>query len=225
MLTFLRSHADKDSKDWSKTDTADYERRKRVLSEQFKKYEVKGTRQTGFYFEPKDFAVIRDALQGMSMSKEALELIKRYFKDLALAEQATNKENLVNYSMDNLGGFVKRPQKNEDESVKTDAAGNIQYQDLLIKQKQALAWLDASGNRGVCALDTGIGKTLTSIAVMQKLTRDGLLDENAGYTNEHGREVKTNGRFLFVCPATLKGNLPKEIRGFLPGPWRVGWPS
>lgn len=111
---------------------------------------VEGSRAAGFYFEPKDFSVIMDSLQGMSLSKAALQTIKDYYKDLANAEQATVKENLGNYSARALGGFV--------ESKKDPVTGEMKQFDLLSKQKQALAWLDANGNRGVCALDTGVGK-------------------------------------------------------------------
>lgn len=170
---------------------------------------VKGSRAAGFYFEPKDFGVIMDSLQGMSLSKAALETVKDYYKDLANAEQATVEENLGNYSAKALGGFV--------ESKKDPATGEMKSFDLLAKQKQALAWLDANGNKGVCALDTGVGKTLVSVAMMQKLMRDGMTEEDASYTDDKGKTVETNGRFLYVCPNSLKGNLPKEIRSFVRG--------
>lgn len=42
--------------------------------------------------------------------------------------------------------------------------------------------------------------TLTTVGIIQKMYRDGLAGEE--------------GRFLYVCPAALKGNLPKEIKQF-----------
>ena len=172
--------------------------------------EMESGNAVGFYFEPKDFAVIKDALQGLSLSKGAMEELRSYFKELARAEIATVKENLGNYSMEALGGFK--------ESRVDPETGERRPVDLLTKQKQALAWLDANGNRGVCALETGMGKTLTSLAMMQKLSRDGIADEDATYQSPDGRTVQTNGRFLFVCPKDLRGNLAKEIRNWLQNP-------
>ncbi len=215
-LKFIQSHAGKDRKDWSNTDKGIFKTRNKALSGYFKDHKIVGSNQMGFYFEPKDFALVRDALDGMSMSKAALSKIKTYFKDLALAEKATAKENLQPYDMDHIGGFVRRKKTDKEGNVIVDpVTGEPERYDLLTKQKQALAWLDASGNRGVCALETGVGKTLTSIGMMQKLLRDGMLDEGASYTDGDGREVTTNGRFLFVCPKDLKGNITKEVVGFL----------
>jgi hypothetical protein len=119
-----------------------------------------------------------------------MKMVKAHFEAMAKAEMATADENLKYYTNEALGGF------GED----TDP--------LTVKQKQALAWLDANGNKGVCALDTGMGKTATSIAIMQKLKRDGLMDDpDAG-----------NGRYLYVCPTALKGNLAKELEKWLVDP-------
>lgn len=171
---------------------------------------VKGSRAACFYFDPKDYGTIRDACGGMSLSKGALDRLRVYFKDLARAEQAAAKENLGFYTAEALGGFkVVKKDRDTDEISKFD---------LLVKQKQALAWMDAKGNNGVCALDTGVGKSLTAIAMMQKLRRDGITDPDASYQTPSGRTVRTNGRFLLVTPGDLKGNFPKEIRGFISEP-------
>lgn len=111
---------------------------------------VEGSRSASFYFDPKDFGVVMDTLQGMSLSAAALDLIRTYYKDLSRADQATAEENLRPYSLENLGGFKPRR--------KNRATGEWEPVDLLVKQKQAMAWMDANGGRGVCALDTGIGK-------------------------------------------------------------------
>jgi len=149
---------------------------------------LEGTRRSEFYFDPKDFNIVRDALQSMSMSEGAAKLIRDYFKQLAQAEQATADENLGYYTMEAIGGF-KQTVRGPDKG-------------LLTKQKQALAWMEARGNSGVCALGTGVGKTATAIAMMQKLQRDGLEEEG-------------NGRYLYVCPKALRGNIKKEIWKFL----------
>lgn len=149
---------------------------------------IEGARRSEFYFDPKDFNIVRDALQTMAMSEAASKLIRDYFKQLAQAEMATAKENLSFYTMEAIGGFK--------QTVRGPGKG------LLVKQMQALAWMEARGNNGVCALGTGVGKTATSIAMMQKLKRDGLADEG-------------NGRYLYVCPKALRGNIKKEIWKFL----------
>ena len=133
----------------------------------------------------------------LALSTEALRSVENYYEDLALAESATADENLEFYSQKALGGFKKN------------------MPPLLKVQKQALAWLDANGDKGVIALDTGVGKTVTSVAVMQKMVRDGKTEEGYSYTNSKGEEISTNGRFLWVCPKGLEGNLPKEIRNWL----------
>lgn len=164
----------------------------------------------GFYFDPKDFNLVNDTLQGLSLSSGALAVIQDYYKDLGNAEMATAKENLAHYSAAQLGGF-KTSRKNRE-------TGAMEPFDLLTAQKKVLAWMDANGNKGVCALGTGIGKTLSSIALMQKMTRDGLDSADGQYKTPSGKIVKTNGKYLFVCPASLRGNLPKEIRAFLHDP-------
>lgn len=154
-----------------------------------------GSRNTAFVFEPKDFAAVRDTLQGMSLSTGALNLLRGYFRDLAEADRAIAHENLGAFELGTIGGFKR---------AIIDADGNQRPVELSTKQLQAVAWLEANGHRGVCALDTGMGKTLTSLAVMQKLIRDGIADGEGA-----------NGRFLFVCPRAQRGNLIKEIHRFM----------
>lgn len=154
---------------------------------------LEGSKNTSFYFDPKDFAIVRETLQQLTLSKGALEVVKHYFQELAAAEQATAPENLDVYRAELLGGFKKLLR----------GPGGTRPVALSFKQKAALAWLEANGTRGVCSLDTGEGKTLTSIALMQKMLRDGAAEDPGG------------GRFLFVCPRSLQGNLAKEIHRFL----------
>ena len=65
-------------------------------------------------------------------------------------------------------------------------------------QKQSLAWSEARGWSGMLALSVGLGKTTVAVGAMQKMYRDGLAGEE--------------GRFLYVCPNQLKGNLPRELK-------------
>tara|TARA_B100000745_G_scaffold97368_1_gene61854 strand:+ start:347 stop:3412 length:3066 start_codon:yes stop_codon:yes gene_type:complete len=143
------------------------------------------SRSSVFTFAPKDFAAVREALNSFSMSKAATEKIKNHFLKMAEHDLATEDENLRNYTMEAIGGFHDK------------------YK-LLKKQKQAMAWMDSRGNNGVCALGTGVGKTVTGISQMQKLVKEGYLDD-----------PEYNGRFLYVCEAALAGNLPKEIHKFV----------
>jgi len=145
-------------------------------------------RNSAFRFNPKDFAAVREALGSFSMSAAAVKKITDHFKELAEFDMATEKENLKHYTTEAIGGF--KPE------IK-----------MLTKQKQSIAWLEARGNNGVCALDTGIGKTLTAIGMMKKLMRDGVHTED-----------DNNGRFLYVCESSLVGNLPKEANKFCSDP-------
>jgi hypothetical protein len=150
---------------------------------------VEKSRNSLFTFEPKDFAAVREALGGMALSTAAMNKVREYFTDLARHEMATAEGNLQDFSAENIGGF----------------RANV---NLLTKQKQALAWIESRGRSGVIALDTGVGKTATAIAAIQKMQRDGLADSESG----------TNGRYLYVCPTALRGNLAKEAHRFLDDP-------
>ena len=140
---------------------------------------------TRWYFDPKDFSTLRSKIGGMALSYSASKFLQEYFTELSKAEQASNAKNLSRYSNSSLG-FKETPGL-----------------ELRTHIKKSLAWLDANGNKGVCALDTGMGKTAVAIASMQNLLKKG----------EGGRG---NGRFLYVCDKSLRGNLPSEIGKFLP---------
>jgi hypothetical protein len=77
--------------------------------------------------------------------------------------------------------------------------------DLYSVQKQALAWADSRGSNGVMALGTGVGKTSLALAAMK-------LDQNRA--KEDSRPFKV----LFVCPKSLKGNIPSQAYQFLENP-------
>ena len=130
-----------------------------------------------YRFDPKDFGSIRDTIGAMALSNAAARMLKAYYAQLLKAERATDERNLQRYSADKLD--LKR-------SLRT-------------QQAQAVAWLDANGNTGICALDTGVGKTSVAVATMQNLRAKDATEEG-------------NGRFLFVCKKALSGNLPKEIK-------------
>ena len=141
---------------------------------------IQRVRNTGFRFELKDFDAVREVVGSVALSSRAANLLRDYYEELTKAEQASNAGNLSRYSSEELG--LKLPLRNHT--------------------KRALAWLDANDNKGICALDTGMGKTVTAISSMLNLIRKGV---GSG----------TNGRFLYVCEKALLGNLPKEMYKFM----------
>ena len=143
----------------------------------------KGTDNRVFRFAPKDFAAIQEAIGSMALSNAASRLLQKYFDKLAKAERATSDQSIKRYSKEKLG--LSTP--------------------LRRQQAEAVAWLDANDNAGICALDTGVGKTGVAVATMQNLLR------------KEGIKEEGNGRFLFICKRALKGNLPKEILKFVAG--------
>lgn len=170
---------------------------------------AQGSKGISVYFDPKDFGLILDICQGLALSEAANDEIKSYYRELTIAEEAT--KNTDAYRAKNLNSKFG---DEEFEFIESTKRGDFE---LLSKQREALAWLDANEGAGVCALETGVGKTLTAVGGMMKAVRDGWLNEDAGYTRPDGREVKTNGRFLYVCPKSLVGNMPKEIEAFVKG--------
>jgi intein/homing endonuclease len=142
---------------------------------------VPGSRAAGFYFDPKDFGVIMESLQGMSLSTAALAEVKSYYKELALAEEAT--KNLDAYEPEALASENEDGEKFQFVTGSFDKDGNWEPFSLREKQKEAIAWMDANGNSGVCALETGVGKCL--VGSTRILTNRGLIqikDMNPGIT-------------------------------------------
>lgn len=144
---------------------------------------VANSRGAAYRFAPKDFATVREVLGGMALSSSAARMLRSYFEELSRAEQAANAANLTRYSQEALN--LRLP--------------------LRSQTKRALAWMDANENQGVCALDTGMGKTVTAIAATLNLIRKGEAEVGPG----------NNGRFLYVCETALLGNLPKEVFKFV----------
>jgi hypothetical protein len=158
-----------------------------------------GTPLTLFSFEAKDFATVRTAVGGMVLSASAAKKIREYYSQMARQEEATKKENLKPYSLDRIGGF--KSQQVIDPATGEPYDPPVLTKDLQSKQKEALSWIEAKGYKGLAALDTGVGKTLLSIATMQKMVRDGAAPEGS--------------RFLYVCPKKLKGNFPRELQAWM----------
>ena len=145
-----------------------------------------------FYnFSPEDFEIIRETLGSVAMSREASKVMDEYYASLRAKENAMTVENTERFTPEALGGFVKKTGR-----------GPFKFNN---KQKEAAAWLEASNMRGVIALDTGVGKTLTSLVSIKKAINEGM--------ELGGKESKR--RFLFVSPKSLVGNLKKEVLNFM----------
>ena len=167
----------------SSHDFTDYRNQMRELAKISPNVEyIDGTRNTSFVFEPEEFGSVRDALQSCALSKSAMKKIRSHYREAAKHEMAIAKKNLSRYDADKLGGF----------SEEFTESG-----DLYIKQKQAMAFVNSRGGNGLVALDTGVGKTLTALGIVQDLKRTGEIDTK-------------NGKVLLVCPASLRGNLMGE---------------
>ena len=134
-----------------------------------------------FMFDAKDFTAIKKRVGGVAMSSAAARFLKAYFDDLLRAQQAAESEDISRF--DELG--MRRP--------------------LWHFQKKALAWLEATGDRGICALDTGLGKTTVAIGTIRSLQ----------IRISQGERMSGNGRFLFVCEKALLGNFAREVAASL----------
>lgn len=142
-----------------------------------------------YFFPPSEFNAVRDALGSVAMSRPAQDLLDAYQKKLIDIERSSGEENSERFQAQALGGFVEK-------------VGARRFK-LNNKQREACAWLDASGMSGVVALDTGVGKTLTTVASIKNAI------------NQEMYEGAPKRRFLFVSPARLVGNLEKEISSFM----------
>jgi len=160
---------------------------------------VEKTMGTTFTFHAKDFVAVRRIVGGMVMSKGASETLAKHFDQLSRQERALAEEATKNFSLAQIGGFKIKSKIDPDTGFPFDPP--VFTPDLFTKQKQALSWAESRGYSGLLALDTGIGKTLSAIALMKKMERDGFASEEA--------------RFLYVCPVKLRGNFSKQARSFL----------
>lgn len=154
---------------------------------------------TLFTFDVQDFSTVREAVGGMCMSAEAAKKLRDYYDQQARIEESTRQEKTRSYSLDRIGGFKTTVVIDPNTGEPFDPP--VLTKDLMSKQKEALSWIEAKGYKGLAALDTGVGKTLLTIATMQKMIRDGA--------------AKEGSRFLYVCPKHLKGNFPMELQAWM----------
>lgn len=141
---------------------------------------IDGTANQTFRIDPEEFISVRNALRSFSMSEGATTMIEEYFEELTKAELAIKKENLVDYTTKELGGF-------KEDSY-----------DLYTKQKESLAWLDSRGGNGLIALETGVGKCVRGDTLI--LTDRGLVpisEMNPGVTTPD-TDVPVKGWKVFL---------------------------
>ncbi len=153
------------------------------------KYE-EGSQNTGFYFPPERYKIVREILKGVVLSGSAKDKLEAYFAELTKIELAATGKSLDHHTAAAIGGFKAK--------IAT-ADGRTKPVEMTHWQRKSIAMLEALGYRGVLALGTGMGKTLAAIGVMQEL-------------KEREGEKRP---FLIVCPKALKGNFAKEIHKFL----------
>lgn len=143
-----------------------------------------------FYtFAPEDFEIIRDTLGSVALSASASKFMDEYYATLRAKETATTEESIERFTPEALGGFVSKTKGKE-----------FNFNN---KQREAASWLEASEMRGVVALDTGVGKTLTSLVAIKSSI------------NKELEEGGAERRFLYVSPTNLVGNLKHSVRKFM----------
>lgn len=142
-----------------------------------------------FTFSPEDFELIRESLGSVALSASASKFMDEYYAKLRAKQNALTVENTERFTPEALGGFVAETPRGQFK--------------LNNKQKEAAAWLESSGMQGVVALDTGVGKTLTSLVAIKKAI------------NEEMEQGGDERRFLYVSPKSLVGNLKKEVLRFM----------
>jgi hypothetical protein len=143
-----------------------------------------------YLFPPSEYEMVKETLGSVALSRPASDLLESYYAKLQNIEKSTSEENVVRFTPEALGGFIERLPNNRRFSLNN-------------KQLEAISYLDASGMQGVVALDTGVGKTLTTVASI----KNAINQEMVGGLPER--------RFLFVSPSRLVGNLKKEIKAFM----------
>ncbi len=149
----------------------------------------KGSENTTFIFGPENYKLVRDIVDDLILNGPATRMLEGYFAELTRVEIASSDAALGKHSAAAIGGF-RTELKGSD--------GKARDFELTYWQRKSLAWLEARGNKGVIALDTGMGKTLIAIGMMLEL-----------------RERKDEKRpFLVVGPPGLGGNFETEIRKF-----------
>jgi len=152
------------------------------------------TYQTVFKFEDEALPLVIEKLGGFVMSESASKKADNYYRDAKVRDDAVREQRLRSFKPDMLGGFKEsRMVKGEEKQFKLNSA-----------QLEALSYLDSNGGRGIAALETGVGKTVLTLAYIQDLKRKGLLD--------NGKKV------LFVAPKSLKGNLGNQAEKFISDP-------
>lgn len=140
-----------------------------------------------YMLDAPSYEAVRDILGSVVLSKQALEFLESYYKELTARDRALNEENVSRFTAGNIGGFV-------------DEVNGRRFE-FNNKQKEAMAWLEANKYSGLMALDTGVGKTLLAGgAMIHYMTH---------------KDPASRKPFLFVSPKRLQGNFTREMTTYL----------
>ena len=134
---------------------------------------------------------LRSMLGGMTMSQEAKQKMEKFYDERSRVYDLDKEYE--DFTVDDVPGLKKE----------------IDGKPLELKsfQKKAISHIASKGNGNV-SLDTGLGKGICMISSLLKWIDDGTLD-------------KRNGKALFVTPASLRGNIPTEVKKFCENPEEV----
>lgn len=157
------------------------------LAKTYKSIKFTNKERTSISINIDDFDSVNEALGGLSMSQSAsTDILARIAKKKRLREVELNRD-------------YEHISTKTIEGMRTERNGKSQ--EFMAHQKKAITVVDDRKGNTVIGLDTGTGKTATTVGIIQKWLNDGTL-----------RRGRRNGRALIVTPASLKGNFPAQIR-------------
>lgn len=146
---------------------------------------VGGSKNTLFYFEPGNLALVRKVASSFGITADAQALVQKHVDELQKYERAQTSDALETYRAANIGGF---------KSHVVGRDGKLKPFELSEVQRSTLARVALDGYRGAITLGMGMGKTLVAIAAMQLMMKEG-----------------EKRPFLVVVPEGLEGGFVTEV--------------
>jgi len=150
-----------------------------------------------FIVSPQDLDDIRNRIGSLTMTAAAAKIMQEYYEMRKNLSKSLLENEYGDITPESIPGF-KQTYLNADGDSKP-----VEFRSF---QKKAISYLTSRGN-GLCGLDTGLGKSVVSIGTLLTWIDDGTLKESG-----------KNGRALYVVPASLRGNIPAEVRKFCENP-------
>jgi len=161
-----------------------------------------GKRPTQVYaLSAVDLDDFKSMVGAVTMSHEASQIMDDYYGAQRQAAAAKNAEDYSHITPASIPGF--KTEIITPDGRKTD----MKFRSY---QQKAIAYIADEGN-GVVGLDTGLGKSLVSIAIVMKW----LTDEKKPLHEMMDSGGRRNGRVLYVVPKSLRGNVPSEVAKFV----------